>query len=185
MLMQKGANVNVAINTKFEAETEVPQEDMEVDDDEDELSDEDSEMDSDADSNDSDQPRSRSRINPNSGFEETPPLAFLPRHFETKAKDEKIPLFQALVQNDWLGLTFVAMKDMEKFGMSYAKAIEVAFKLKKFQFAKRLIEKQVSVAKLQAKVSKGRNLINALAFECNKMTVDQLLLQVRIPLESS
>ena len=84
----------------------------------------------------------------------------LPRHYQPI--EESRPLFQVLVQNDWLGLTFVALQQMEKFGMSYAQAIEVAFQMQKYQFAKRLIERQVDDTKLQEKVSNGQNLILAL-----------------------
>lgn len=100
---------------------------------------------------------------------------YWPRHYEDKSKGKTYTLFQGLVQNDWLGLTFVAMEQMEKFGMSYAKAIEVAFHLQKLQFAKRLIEKQVSEEKLSRKVTSNRNLINSLAFEC-KYSTEKLLL---------
>ena len=55
---------------------------------------------------------------------------------------------------------------MEANGMSYANAVEVAFELNKFQFAKRLIEKQVSIQKLREKVANHQNLLLAFASNC-------------------
>ena len=69
-------------------------------------------------------------------------------------------------QNDWIGLTYLAMQHMEASGMSYANAVEVAFELNKFQFAKRLIEKQVSIQKLCEKVTNHQNLLLAFASNC-------------------
>ena len=94
-----------------------------------------------------------------------PIFKFLPRHFENKTRS-LVPLFQELVRRDWVGVTFVAMGEMEKCGMTYASAIEVAFHLHKFQFASRLIQKQVSPIKLRQLVTAKRNLINSLAYEC-------------------
>ena len=60
-------------------------------------------------------------------------LRFLPQHFsKTKKPDEdKITLFEGLVTNNWLGLTYIALEKLELFGFSLAKAVEVAFKLGK------------------------------------------------------
>ena len=58
------------------------------------------------------------------------------------------------------------MQHMEASGMSYANAVEVAFELNKFQFAKRLIEKQVSIQKLCEKVTNHQNLLLAFASNC-------------------
>lgn len=101
---------------------------------------------------------------------------YLPRHYEVTESLREVSLFKILVQNDWLGVTFVAMEQMDKFGMSYAKLIEVAFRLKKLQFAKRLIEKQVSPSRLREKVTANRNLITSLAYENANESQDKLLL---------
>ena len=80
-------------------------------------------------------------------------------------KEKKMSLFQGLIQNSWLGITYLALEQLEKFGMSYAMAVEVAFLMQKVQFGKNLIAKQVSAAKLSRKVTNSRNLIAAFAFE--------------------
>ena len=55
----------------------------------------------------------------------------------------------------------------EESGMSYAKAVEVALKMKKVQFAKTLVGKQVEAAKLLSRVgSSRRTLLGALCEEC-------------------
>ncbi len=147
MLMQKGADVNIKVHKA--AYTKMHQE-------------------AEKDAND----KSNRKLDKDKAH-----FRFLPRHFASStSEDDTFTLFQGLVQNDWLGLTYVAMEKMEGFGMSYAKAIEVAFHLNKLQFAKRLIEKQVSEAKLQAKVNAGRSLINACAFEISNRS-ENLLMQ--------
>ena len=50
--------------------------------------------------------------------------------------------------------------------MSYAAAVEVALEMKKVQFAKTLVGKQVSAEKLRALVAGGRTLLGALTAEC-------------------
>ena len=90
---------------------------------------------------------------------------YLPGHFRNN-KQRPISLFQGIIQNSWLGITYVALDELEKFGLSYAKAVETAMHMQKIQFAKTLIGKQVSVQKLLEKVSKGRNLLTSLAYEC-------------------
>ena len=79
--------------------------------------------------------------------EDGPIFKFLPRHFENKTRS-KVPLFQELVRRDWVGVTFVAMGEMEKCGMTYASAIEVAFHLRKFQFASRLNTELIKIITL-------------------------------------
>ena len=91
---------------------------------------------------------------------------YLPHHFQDEPKEQTMTLFQGLVQNDWLGLTFLAMQQLEIEGMSYSNCIEVAFELKKFHFAKRLIEKQVSPDPLLCKVKHGQNLLLSFASHC-------------------
>jgi ankyrin repeat protein len=100
-------------------------------------------------------------------------FSFIPKHFDQEKDKSKEPysLFQGLVQNNWLGITYMALQKLESFGMSYAKAVEVAFVMQKVQFAKTLIGKQASVTKLKETVSNGRNLVCSLAFEC-KATSD-------------
>jgi hypothetical protein len=34
---------------------------------------------------------------------------------------ESFPLFRGIVQNGWLGITYVALDKMERFGVSYAR----------------------------------------------------------------
>ena len=51
----------------------------------------------------------------------------------------------------------MTLQQLEAFGMSYARAVAVAMKNNRTQFAKTLIAKQVSVAKLQ--VSKIRSIL--------------------------
>ena len=92
---------------------------------------------------------------------------YLPEHFAKKDTNKPYSLFQGVILNDWLGITYMTLQQLEVFGMSYAKAIHVALRNNKIQFAKTLIAKQVSVDKLKQKVDKKRNLIHCLAQECN------------------
>ena len=50
---------------------------------------------------------------------------FLKSHFEADESltsgQRSYPLFRGIVQNGWLGLTYVALDKMEKFGVSYAR----------------------------------------------------------------
>ena len=109
---------------------------------------------------------------------------FLPEHFAKKDNLKPYSLFQGVILNDWLGITYMTLQQLEVFGMSYAKAIHVALRNSKIQFAKTLTAKQVSVDNLKQKVDKKRNLIHCLAQECkagdrNDIQVDilELLLQ--------
>eukprot|EP00095_Tigriopus_kingsejongensis_P005843 maker-scaffold697_size109876-snap-gene-0.23 protein:Tk05843 transcript:maker-scaffold697_size109876-snap-gene-0.23-mRNA-1 annotation:"poly(adp-ribose) polymerase pme-5-like" len=86
---------------------------------------------------------------------------------ENAPKRKQYTLFEGLIQNGWLGITYMALEQLEKFGMPYARAIEIALFLQKIQFAKTLIGKQVSVTKLREKLSAtARNLITCLSHEC-------------------
>ena len=98
-------------------------------------------------------------------------FSFIPSHFERDLSAEPHSLFQGLVQNDWLGVTYMALQQLEGFGMSYARAVEVALKMQKVQFAKTLIGKQALVERLREKVGGGRNLLCCMAHEC-KATSD-------------
>ncbi|TRY73067.1 hypothetical protein TCAL_13884 [Tigriopus californicus] len=108
-----------------------------------------------------------------------------------KKERDTFTLFEGLIQNSWLGITYMALEQLEKFGMSYARAIEVALFLQKIQFAKTLISKQVSVEKIREKNAKGRNLIHCMALECKHTSskeiqedVFEMLLDAQInPLE--
>ena len=93
---------------------------------------------------------------------------FLPQHFlTTPEKDCKaVSVFEGLVTNNWLGLTYIALEKLELFGFSLAKAVEVAFKLGKFQFAKTLLGKALDNQKLQEILAAKRNLLSCLAFWC-------------------
>ena len=93
---------------------------------------------------------------------------FLPEHFPTtKEKDRKeVSVFEGLVTNNWLGLTYIALEKLELFGFSLAKAVEVAFKLGKFQFAKTLLGKALDNQKLQEILAQKRNLLSCLCFWC-------------------
>lgn len=50
---------------------------------------------------------------------------YLKSHFELDealtSGQRSYPLFRGIVQNGWLGLTYVALDKMEKFGVSYAR----------------------------------------------------------------
>ena len=81
-------------------------------------------------------------------------------------------LFQAILLNDWLGLTYIALNKMEKFGMKYVDAIEVALHLQKLQFAKTLINKIVDQSKLLEYGSKRRNLMSVFAYETKRSTMN-------------
>ena len=62
---------------------------------------------------------------------------FVPRHWPQAALETKpISLFEGIVTHDWLGITFVVLGKLEQFGMSFARAIEVASHLQKLQFEK-------------------------------------------------
>lgn len=91
---------------------------------------------------------------------------------------ETFTLFEGLIQNSWLGITYMALEQLEKFGMSYARAIEIALFLQKVQFAKTLISKQVSVVKIREKNAKGRNLIHCMALECLETSTREIQLDV-------
>jgi len=101
---------------------------------------------------------------------------FTAAHFkEGLDEDKPFTIFQGAVQNGWLGVAYMALQQLEKFGMtSYATAVEVAYKMQKIQFAKTLIGKQVDVAKLRARVAGKRNLIHSLAYECGRITARDL-----------
>ena len=92
---------------------------------------------------------------------------YLPSHFDNNKQglSQGYTLFEGIVKNGWLGVTYLALEQMESFGMIYANAIEVAFHIGQLQFAKTLINKQVNPSKLQSKVSDGRNLICSLSSE--------------------
>ena len=70
------------------------------------------------------------------------------------------------MQNDWLGMTYMALQRLEAFGMSYACAVEVALKMQKVQFAKTLVGKQAQAERLREKLGGGRNLLCCMAHEC-------------------
>ena len=95
-------------------------------------------------------------------------FSFIPSHFARDRSAEPHSLFQGLVQNDWLGVTYMALQRLEAFGMSYSRAVEVALKMQKVQFAKTLIGKQALVERLREKVGVGgsRNLLCCMAYEC-------------------
>ena len=78
--------------------------------------------------------------------------------------------FEGIVRNGWLGITYLALDQMESFGMLYANAIDVAFHISQLQFAKTLINKQVNPSKLLNKVTDGRNLICSLSYEMYRET---------------
>jgi hypothetical protein len=52
---------------------------------------------------------------------------FVKRHFEeddsTDVGKKSYSLFRGIVQNGWLGITYVALDKMERFGVSYARYI--------------------------------------------------------------
>ena len=91
---------------------------------------------------------------------------FLPQHFRTTKDCKEVTVFEGLVTNNWLGLTYIALEKLEFFGFSLAKAVEVAFKLGKFQFAKTLLGKALDSQKLQEILAMKRNLLSCLCFWC-------------------
>ena len=112
---------------------------------------------------------------------------YLPIHFMPKSLNKPYSLFQGVILNDWLGITYMTLQQLEVFGMSYAMAIHVALANGKIQFAKTLIAKQVSVEKLKQKVEQKRNLIHCLANECKsgdrsdiQVDILELLLQADV-----
>ena len=90
---------------------------------------------------------------------------YLPDHFPVKKEETAISLFEGIVTNDWLGITYIVLETMEKFGTSFARAIQVAFHIQKLQFAKTLISNQTSSCNLNEVINAGRNLMVCLAFE--------------------
>ena len=112
--------------------------------------------------------------------EENPTLLYryLPEHWSqqsAKTQGHK-SVFEGIIDNNWLGLTYIALNKLEKFGFSIVKAIDVAFKLEKFQFAKTLLKKVVDNKKLQEYLPSGRNLMGSFAYYCKK-TIDQELIE--------
>ena len=91
-------------------------------------------------------------------------------------RDQPISLFEKIVDNNWLGITYIVLGKLERFGFSIARAIEVAFKLGKFQFAKTLLSRTIDVKKLNENVNDRRNLIGSLAFYCRN-NVDKELVE--------
>ena len=98
------------------------------------------------------------------------------REIQTKTETKSISLFEKIVDNGWLGITYIVLEKLDKFGFSIARAIEVAFKLEKFQFAKTLLSRTTDVKKLNEKVNCRRNLIGSFAFYCRN-NVDKELVE--------
>jgi len=48
---------------------------------------------------------------------------YMRKHFEQNVskKNTEFSLFRGIVQNGWLGITYVALDKMERFGVSYAR----------------------------------------------------------------
>ena len=90
---------------------------------------------------------------------------FLPDHYISEREEKPQSLFKCIILNDWLGITYIVIGKMERFGVPFAKALEVALQLQKLQFAKTLISKVLDYEKLRTVVSHGRNLANVFALE--------------------
>ena len=105
---------------------------------------------------------------------------FLPQHFSSKNERNggNISVFEGLVSNNWLGLTYIALEKLEIFGFSLAKAVEVAFKLGKFQFAKTLLGRALDKQKLQEILDLNRNLATSLSFWCRENTEEDLITDI-------
>ena len=84
-------------------------------------------------------------------------------------------IFEGIVSNNWLGITYIVLNKLEKSTFSLAKSIEVAFKLEKFQFAKTLLSRSVKNEELNEILDSGRNLLNCLAFYC-KSHIEEVLI---------
>ncbi len=95
---------------------------------------------------------------------------FLSEHYDRDNSSEEYTLFQGIISNNWLGISHVALAQFESFGMTVARAVEVAFHMQKLQFAKNLLGKQVSGKKLRDKVTNGRDLLLSFAYECKADT---------------
>ena len=87
-------------------------------------------------------------------------------------------IFEGIVSNNWLGITYMVLNKLEKSTFSLAKAIEVAFKLEKFQFAKTLLSRSVSDEELNEILDSGRNLLNCLAFYCKSHIEEDLVTDI-------
>ena len=105
---------------------------------------------------------------------------FLPQHFSSKKERNggERSIFEGLVSNNWLGLTYIALEKLEIFGFSLAKAVEVAFKLGKFQFAKTLLGKALDKQKLQEILDWNRNLASSLSFWCRENIEEDLITDI-------
>lgn len=105
---------------------------------------------------------------------------YFPCHFRNKSttdeEEEQITLFEGIVKNNWLGITYIVLGKLEKFGFSIAKAIGVSIKLGKYQFAKTLLSKTVSKKKLNEIIEMKQNLMNCLAFYSDR-NVDKSLVE--------
>ena len=88
----------------------------------------------------------------------------LNEHWAKKAKAKRISLFEGIVGNDWLGLTYLVLAKMEQTGLTIAKALEVAIRLQKLQFAKTLLSRFIEAGKLKELVGEERTLLGCLAF---------------------
>ncbi len=89
-------------------------------------------------------------------------------HFDQKDTRRPYSLFQGIINNDWSGVAHVALRQFESFGLTFARAVEVAFHMQKVPFAKNLLGKQVSNKKLRDRVTNDRDLLACFAYECKK-----------------
>ncbi|XP_013405621.1 tankyrase-like protein isoform X2 [Lingula anatina] len=109
-----------------------------------------------------------------------PAYKWLPRHWPAPPKPqiEKFPVFQRVVENGWQGVSYIVMDLMESFGMKYATAVEIAFRIQKIHFACSLIRKQVDHQKLLTVNDDQRNLLHLMAFESKQDRPRDVVLEV-------
>ena len=105
----------------------------------------------------------------------------LGHHWVEPVPPRAMSLFEGMVTNDWLGLTYLVLARMEQSDMTLASALEVAFRLNKLQFAKTMLGRFTDVAKLQTVVAEDRSLLCCLAFHtppCTDQRTRELLTDV-------
>ena len=105
----------------------------------------------------------------------------LAQHWRKDIKPRTLSLFEGLVANDWLGLTYLVLAKMEQSGMTLALALEVAFRLQRLQFAKTMLSRFTQAARLKEVVSEDRTLLGCLAFhssECKDLRAKELMADV-------
>ena len=114
-------------------------------------------------------------VHPMAEPEEDRAFKYLPEHYKDDTPGRTRSLFRGIVENGWLGVCYLAMKQLEACGMSFAAAVEVALQMQKLQFAKNLIAKQADKSQLlTTTATAGRNLLACLAHACRRESAPEL-----------